>query len=107
VRFVTRPVPSFCPRCWTNRGSEWRPRKTGSGKSGKGIAKILKSYGAHIIITEIRNIASLEAVFDGYEVMKIDEAAAIGDIFCTITGNNADYGGGGISNNQSSPFITN
>src|SRR4029077_18985252 len=42
--------------------------------------------GAHVIITEVDPMRALEALMDGYEVLAMSEAAAIGDIFCTATG---------------------
>jgi adenosylhomocysteinase len=43
--------------------------------------------GANVIVTEIDELAALEAVMDGFRVMPIADAAGIGDIFCTVTGN--------------------
>ena len=43
--------------------------------------------GAHVIVTEIDPIRAIEAVMDGYQVMPIGEAAKVGDIFVTVTGN--------------------
>ena len=45
-----------------------------------------RGMGAHVIVTEVDPMRSLEALMDGYEVMPMAEAAAIGDIFCTATG---------------------
>ncbi|MCM8815049.1 MAG: adenosylhomocysteinase, partial [Candidatus Omnitrophica bacterium] len=59
----------------------------GYGWCGKGIAKNLKGLGANVIITEISPLRALEAVMDGFRVMKINQAAALGDIFITATGN--------------------
>ncbi len=42
--------------------------------------------GAHVIVTEVNPVRALEAVMDGFEVMPIAEAALVGDIFCTLTG---------------------
>ena len=58
----------------------------GYGWCGRGIALRARGLGSHIIVTEIDPIRALEAVMDGYEVMPMLEAAAIGDIFITITG---------------------
>jgi len=58
----------------------------GYGWCGKGVAMRAKGLGAKVIITEIDPIKSIEAVMDGFEVMKMDEAAAIGDLFITVTG---------------------
>lgn len=58
----------------------------GYGWCGKGVAMRARGLGAHVIVTEIEPIPALEAVMDGYPVMPIAEAAKIGDIFITLTG---------------------
>jgi len=58
----------------------------GYGWCGKGVAMRAKGMGANVIITEIDPLKALEAVMDGYRVMSMDEAAKIGDIFITATG---------------------
>ncbi len=59
----------------------------GYGWCGRGFASRARGMGARVIVTEIDAVKALEAVMDGYEVMPIEEAAKIGDIFCTLTGN--------------------
>jgi len=59
----------------------------GYGWCGKGIALRGRGMGANIIVTEIDPIKAVEAVMDGFRVMPIAEAAALGDIFVTVTGN--------------------
>ena len=59
----------------------------GYGDVGKGTAESLKGAGARVIITEIDPICALQAAMDGFQVMKMDRAAEIGDIFITATGN--------------------
>jgi adenosylhomocysteinase len=59
----------------------------GYGWCGKGVAMRAAGLGAHVIVTEVNPIRALEAVMDGFQVMKMDDAAEIGDIFCTVTGN--------------------
>ncbi len=59
----------------------------GYGWVGRGIANRFRGMGARVIVTEVDPIRALEAVMDGFEVMSMDEAAAIGDIFVTATGN--------------------
>lgn len=59
----------------------------GYGWCGRGVAMRARGLGAHVIVTEIEPIPALEAVMDGYPVMPIAEAAKIGDIFITLTGN--------------------
>ncbi|MHA1594879.1 MAG: adenosylhomocysteinase [Candidatus Baldrarchaeia archaeon] len=59
----------------------------GYGWCGRGIAMRARGMGARVIITEVDPIKALEAVMDGFEVMPMSEAAKIGDIFITATGN--------------------
>ena len=59
----------------------------GYGWCGKGVALRARGMGANVIITEIDPIKAVEAVMDGFRVMPIKEAASIGDIFVTVTGN--------------------
>ncbi len=58
----------------------------GYGMCGKGVAMRAKGMGANVIVTEVDPIKALEAVMDGYLVMKMEEASKIGDIFITVTG---------------------
>ena len=58
----------------------------GYGWCGKGCAMRAKGLGAHVIVTEVDPIKAIEAVFDGFEVMPMAEAAKVGDIFVTLTG---------------------
>ena len=59
----------------------------GYGWCGRGIAMRARGMGANVVVTEIDPLPALEAVMDGFSVMPIDEAAKIGDFFCTVTGN--------------------
>ena len=59
----------------------------GYGWCGKGVAMRAKGMGAHTIVTEVDPIRALEAAMDGHQVMTMDEAAKVGDIFITLTGN--------------------
>jgi len=59
----------------------------GYGWCGRGVASRARGLGAHVIVTEIDPLKALEAVMDGYRVMTMEDAAPIGDIFCTLTGN--------------------
>lgn len=59
----------------------------GYGEVGKGCAQSMRSYGAHVIVTEIDPICALQAAMEGYEVMTMEEAAPKGNIFVTTTGN--------------------
>ncbi len=58
----------------------------GYGDVGKGSAQSFRGLGGRVIITEIDPICALQAAMEGYQVMKMDEAAKLGDIFCTATG---------------------
>ncbi len=58
----------------------------GYGHCGSGVARRARGMGARVVVTEVRPIAALKAVLEGYDVMPMDEAARIGDIFCTATG---------------------
>lgn len=58
----------------------------GHGHCGSGVAKRAKGMGANVIATEIKATAALKAVLEGNEVMPMDKAAKVGDIFCTATG---------------------
>lgn len=59
----------------------------GYGWCGKGLAMRARGLGANVVVTEIDELAALEAVMDGFSVMPIADAAKIGDFFCTVTGN--------------------
>ena len=58
----------------------------GYGWVGRGVASRARGMGAHVIVTEVDPMRGLEALMDGYEVLPMAEAAKIGDIFCTATG---------------------
>jgi len=58
----------------------------GYGHCGKGLAVRARGMGANIVVTEVDPLPALRAIMDGFRVMRMDEAAVIGDIFCTATG---------------------
>jgi adenosylhomocysteinase len=58
----------------------------GYGWCGRGLASRARGMGSNVIVTEVEPLAALEAVMDGFRVMPMSEAAKIGDIFCTVTG---------------------
>ena len=58
----------------------------GYGWCGRGLASRARGMGAIVIVTEVDPLRALEASMDGYQVMPMSEAARIGDIFCTVTG---------------------
>jgi len=57
------------------------------GWCGKGVATRARGMGAHVVVTEVDPLRALEAVMDGFEVMSMERAAKVGDIFVTATGN--------------------
>mgnify|MGYP001557860773 FL=1 len=59
----------------------------GYGWCGRGLASRARGMGANVVVTEVEPLPALEAVMDGFRVMPMEEAAKIGDIFCTVTGN--------------------
>jgi adenosylhomocysteinase len=59
----------------------------GYGWCGRGLASRARGAGAEVIVTEVDPTKALEAVMDGFRVMSMEEAAKIGDVFCTVTGN--------------------
>lgn len=68
----------------------WAGKKVvvcGYGWCGKGVARRAQGLGARVIVAEVDPVAALEAVMDGYQVMPLVEAAKVGDIFITATGN--------------------
>jgi adenosylhomocysteinase len=58
----------------------------GYGWVGRGVAMRAKGMGAHVIVTEVDPMRALEAAMDGFEIMPMEQAATVGDIFCTATG---------------------
>jgi adenosylhomocysteinase len=58
----------------------------GYGWCGRGLAQRARGMGAHVIVTEIDPVRALEAVMDGYQIMPMMEAAVVGDLFVTVTG---------------------
>lgn len=59
----------------------------GYGSCGRGISLKARGMGANVIVTEVANFPALQAAYDGFRVMEMEDAAQIGDIFCTVTGN--------------------
>jgi adenosylhomocysteinase len=64
----------------------------GYGWCGRGFAMRARGLGANVIITEVDPIKALEALMDGFRVMSMVEAAAVGDVFVTLTGNKSVIG---------------
>jgi adenosylhomocysteinase len=59
----------------------------GYGMCGRGVATRARGMGAQVIVTEIEPMRALEAAMDGFRVMRMVEAAEVGDVFVTVTGN--------------------
>jgi adenosylhomocysteinase len=59
----------------------------GYGWCGRGVAMRAKGHGAHVIVCEVDPLRALEALMDGFEVMPAVEAAKVGDVFISVTGN--------------------
>jgi adenosylhomocysteinase len=59
----------------------------GYGDVGKGCARSMRGYGSRVLVTEIDPICALQAAMEGFEVVTMEDAAAVGDIFVTATGN--------------------
>ena len=59
----------------------------GYGWCGRGVASRARGLGARVVVTEVKPLRALEAAMDGFEVMPMEQAAPIGDVFCTLTGN--------------------
>jgi len=59
----------------------------GYGWCGRGLANRARGMGAHVIVTEVDPVRALEAIMDGFQVMSMNQAAMLGDIFVTMTGN--------------------
>ena len=64
----------------------------GYGMCGRGVSSRARGMGAHVIVTEVDPTAAIEAVMEGYRVMPIREAARVGDIFITVTGDTTVIG---------------
>ncbi len=58
----------------------------GYGWCGRGVAMRARGMGSKVVVTEVDPVRALEAVMDGYQVMPMEEASKIGDLFCTLTG---------------------
>ncbi len=68
----------------------------GYGWVGRGVAMRARGMGAHVIVTEVDPVPALEAAMDGFEVLTMAQAARIGDIFCTATGDKNVIGDGAL-----------
>ncbi|MBR2593925.1 MAG: adenosylhomocysteinase [Firmicutes bacterium] len=79
----------------------------GYGWCGKGVAMRAKGLGAKVIVTEINPIRAIEAYMDGFEVMKMADAAPLGDFFVTVTGCNDAIGEEAFANIKDGAILCN
>jgi adenosylhomocysteinase len=79
----------------------------GYGWCGKGLAMRARGMGANVIVTEVDAIKALEAAMDGFRVLKMAEAAPLGDLFCTVTGDINVIRGEHFMNMKDGAFVCN
>jgi adenosylhomocysteinase len=79
----------------------------GYGWCGKGVALRARGMGSNVIVTEVNPIKAIEAVMDGFRVMPMAEAAMLGDIFVTVTGNRHVINGQHFSSMKDGAIICN
>jgi adenosylhomocysteinase len=80
---------------------------SGYGWTGRGVAMRARGMGAHVIITEVDPVRALEALMDGYELMPIERAAEVGDVFCTATGDKNVIARGAIERLKDGAILAN
>jgi adenosylhomocysteinase len=79
----------------------------GYGWVGRGVASRARGMGSHVIVTEVDPLRALEAQMDGFEVLPMERAAEIGDIFCTATGDKSVLTGEHFSRMQDGALLAN
>ena len=79
----------------------------GYGWVGRGVAQRARGMGAHVIVTEVDPVRALEAAMDGFEVLPMERAAEVGDIFCTATGDKNVIGRTHIERMKDGAILTN
>jgi adenosylhomocysteinase len=79
----------------------------GYGWTGRGVAMRARGMGAHVIVTEVDPVRALEALMDGYELMTIERAAEVGDVFCTATGDKNVIGRAAIERLKDGAILAN
>jgi adenosylhomocysteinase len=79
----------------------------GYGWVGRGVASRARGMGAHVIVTEVDPLRALEAQMDGYEVLPMDRAAEVGEIFCTATGDKSVLTGDHFSRMKDGSILAN
>jgi adenosylhomocysteinase len=80
---------------------------SGYGWTGRGVALRARGMGAHVIVTEVDPVRALEALMDGYEVMPIERAVEVGDVFCTATGDKNVIARGAIERLKDGAILAN
>jgi adenosylhomocysteinase len=80
---------------------------SGYGWTGRGVAMRARGLGAHVIVTEVDPLRALEALMDGYEVLPIEQAAEVGDIFCTATGDKHVIARGALERMKDGAILSN
>jgi adenosylhomocysteinase len=79
----------------------------GYGWTGRGVAMRARGMGAHVIVTEVDPVRALEALMDGYEVLPMERAAEIGDLFCTATGDKNVIARGALERMKDGAILSN
>jgi adenosylhomocysteinase len=79
----------------------------GYGWVGRGVANRARGMGAHVVVTEVDPLRALEAAMDGFEVMTMERAAEVGDIFCTATGDKSVIGKAHIERMKDGAILAN
>src|SRR3989441_9214670 len=79
----------------------------GYGWCGKGVSMRGRGLGANVVVCEVNPIRAIEAVMDGFRALPMDEAAAIGDIFITVTGNRHVIDGSRFAKMRDGPIVAN
>ena len=79
----------------------------GYGWVGRGVASRARGMGAHVVVTEVDPLRALEAVMDGFVVLPMADAARIGDIFCTATGDKSVISGEHMAEMKDGAILSN
>jgi adenosylhomocysteinase len=79
----------------------------GYGWTGRGVAMRARGHGAHVIVTEVDPVRALEALMDGYEVLPMERAAEVGDLFCTATGDKNVIARGALERMKDGAILSN
>ncbi|MFN2470659.1 MAG: adenosylhomocysteinase [Gaiellaceae bacterium] len=79
----------------------------GYGWCGRGVAMRAKGHGAHVVVTEVDPLKAIEAALDGYQVLPMEQAAEVGDIFVTATGDKSVITGAHIERMKDGAIVAN